>query len=106
MDSIHTLLKQKEELRSVTAGPNSSRAAIICDLVDFMEKVEVDKIIMRAHAAGKVEAIKKIRAKRARLMKYWLGRTKHLEPADIYDMISKAKKGRNPQALFNHLLKS
>jgi hypothetical protein len=36
---------------------------------------------------------------------YWLGRTKHLTPQDIYRMMRNAEEGKNPHALFNHLLK-
>ena len=37
--------------------------------------------------------------------KYWLGRTRHLEPDQIYRMIERAKKfTKNPKALFNKML--
>ena len=102
--SIQTLLERHLDTRSVISAPNSSKASIICDLVDFMEKIEVNAVIMKAHKAGIATAIERIKKKRSRLMKYWLGRTKHLEPPQIHAMISQAKKGRNPQALFNYLL--
>jgi hypothetical protein len=39
-------------------------------------------------------------------MKYWLGRTRKLPPAEIYRLMRAAKDGKNPAALFNHLLKN
>lgn len=36
---------------------------------------------------------------------YWCGRTKKIEPARIFEMISESKEGRNPQALFQWSLK-
>lgn len=104
MNSIQELLEKHIDTRSVIAAPNSSKASIICDLVDFMEKIEVNVLIMRAHKAGVASAVERIKKKRSRLMKVWLGKTRHLEPPQIHAMISAAKKGRNPQALFNHLL--
>lgn len=37
--------------------------------------------------------------------KYWLGRTRHLKPGEIYDLIKQSEKNETPQRLFNYLLK-
>lgn len=37
--------------------------------------------------------------------KYWLGRTKEYTPSALYDIMKKAKEGKNPQALFNWNIK-
>ena len=37
--------------------------------------------------------------------KKWLGLTRHLSPSGIYSLMSQAKEGKKPQALFNYLLK-
>lgn len=36
---------------------------------------------------------------------YWCGRLRKLPPQEIFGLISRAKEGRNPKALFNFLLK-
>ena len=40
-----------------------------------------------------------------RRFQYWLGRTKKMNAQRIHELIGSAKEGRNPGALFNHLLK-
>jgi len=36
---------------------------------------------------------------------YWNGRLKKYSPVQIHGFIKEASKGKNPQALFNHLIK-
>ena len=60
-------------------GPNHERAAVVEELVAFMGE-QNDR------------------------MPYWLGRTRKLSPSRIYQLISKAKEGKKPRALFQHLL--
>ncbi len=104
MHSIHQLLEQHIETIALVGSPNSRRAAAACALVDFMEKVEVNALLVDQIRARNQDAIDRIKKKRSRLVKYWIGRTNHLEPETIYVMISNAKLGKNPQALFNYLL--
>ena len=37
--------------------------------------------------------------------KYWLGRTRKITPARIFENMSRSKGSKNPQALFNWFLK-
>lgn len=37
---------------------------------------------------------------------YWLGRTKRFSTHEIYVLCERAKNGRNPGALLNHLIKN
>lgn len=104
MHSIQQLLAQHIETIALVGSPNSRRAAAACALVDFMEKVEVNTLLVEKIRAGNERAIDSIKKKRSRLVKYWLGRTRHLDPEAVYVMISNAKLGKNPQALFNYLL--
>src|SRR4030042_3745468 len=77
------------------SGPNSIRAERIEQLLSFMgenRKLEAEKEKEYAERLG-------------RRFKYWLGRTKHLSPGGIFMFMKQAKDGRNPQSLFNYLLK-
>lgn len=72
--------KVSERKVFIETGPNSPRAEQIEKLVKFM---------------GETNA----------RFKYWTGRTRKLSPEEIYLMMKKAGEGKNPQALFNYLLK-
>lgn len=107
MKTIKDALKNRNEiiLEKKRGGLNSLRADNCNQLLVFMGE---DKTLPEEYAlerqipgAGKV-------AKKNRLnlrIKYWLGRTKSIEPGEIYRMMQKSKGSKNPQALFNYLLK-
>lgn len=61
-------------------GPNSERADVVEQLCAFM-------------------------GEDTKRMKYWLGRTRKLDPQRIYQLMGEAKQGDRPRALFNFLLK-
>lgn len=62
--------------------PNSERAEMIGQLLEFMNEEYTQ-----------------------RRFQYWLGRTKHLSPSEIYIMMRQARDGHTPPALFQYLLK-
>lgn len=66
--------------KTIERKPNSDRAEVVEQLCKFMDND-------------------------TKRFKYWLGRTKHLSPAEIYGKMKEAKGGKNPQALFNFILK-
>ncbi len=51
------------------------------------------------------EPYKKETSKSKVRYKYWNGRLKKYSPKDMHSLIKKAQSGKNPQALFNWLLK-
>lgn len=79
MKSLFELTEGRYE-KPERRGPNSERAEVVEALCAFMRD-------------GKAK------------MKYWLGRTRKLAPAEIYELMRRAKDGNNPPALFNHLLR-
>ena len=83
MQPIKRLIKESEELFSKKKGANHERAEMIEQLVVFMGESVSD----------------------SSRFKYWLGRTRKLKPQEIYALMRKAREGKNPQALFNWLLK-
>lgn len=87
-------------------GINSERADLVYQLLVFMgeDKTLDEERAIEAKAPGEG---RKAKAKRINTrMKYWLGRTRKVQPGDLYAMMKAAKEGKNPQALFNHLLKT
>ncbi len=80
MKSLFDLLPKLPEKKS---GPNSERA----------EQIEGVMALMGEDV------------KNGKRFKYWLGRTKKLSPATIYELRKQAETGSNPPALFNYLLK-
>lgn len=78
-------------------GINSQRADVISKVVTFMGE----------HIPTKGESEEALKKRIAKRFKYWLGRTRKISPGEIYRLMSTAKaEGKNPQALFNHLIKS
>lgn len=98
--------RQIEPEKKKRGGINSERADMVGQLIHFMgEDVPTDeeKKLQRATpGAGKAAKDKRLNMR----MKYWLGRTRKLEPGQIYALMRKAKEGRNSAALFNWLLKN
>lgn len=76
--------------------PNSPRAEQIERLLSLMgENRKLDK-----------EGEKEYAERLGRRFKYWLGRTRSLSPDEIFATMRQAKEGKNPGALFNHILKT
>lgn len=93
---IHELL-EKYSLKKGPGGfkgPQSELAEVIENVIVLMEPVQ-------QKGETELEFYERIKKR----FKYWLGRTRHLNPYDIFAMLSQAKGGKNPQALFNYLLK-
>lgn len=97
-------------------GINSDRADIIVSVMELMKEYTWPNLTR--HATEKeLEAlatidhdntdIRRLWANEVynRRFRYWLGRTKHLAPNDIRDMVKQARTGKNDQALFEYLLK-
>lgn len=83
MKKIEDILgKTQIKKEKTTGGVNSRRSAIVEQLCVFMGDDPKSK-----------------------RMGYWLGRTKKIDPDRIYQLMRQAKEGKNPQALFNWLLK-
>ena len=87
-------------------GINSQRSDTVYQILEFMgeDKTLDEERAIEAKAQGEG---RKAKAKRINTrMKYWLGRTRKIQPPEIYNMMRQAKDGKNPQALFNYLLKN
>lgn len=76
-------VRKPEKAKPTTGGINSERAEVVAQVVSLMREPNDQK-----------------------RFRYWLGRTKKLPPNEIYQLVRLAKDGRNPAALFNHLLKN
>jgi len=86
-------------------GINSLRADNCAQLLVFMGE---DKTLLEEKALERATPGAGKEAKRVRInkrIKYWLGRTRKVPADEIYNMMRKAKDGKQPQALFNWLLK-
>jgi len=86
-------------------APNSERAEQVEKLLYFMgdaATTEEERTLERNNPGKGKEAKRKRVQKRIR---YWFGRTRKLQPGDIYRLMEQAKTGKNSPALFNHLLK-
>jgi len=96
MKTIQELLQAREEKpKSKKGGINSKRSYVVGNLIEFM----------RENLQGRYETPEQLKARLNTRMKYWLGRTRNQTPEDIERMMSQAKTGKNPQKLFNWLLK-
>lgn len=86
MQPLSEIFKQPthDDVKKALKGPNSARAEQVAELMVFMGEDLRDSV----------------------RFKYWLGRTKRLSVDEIYHLRRKAHEGKNPQALFNHLLKN
>jgi hypothetical protein len=84
---IRKLLEKKEtelEVSKSSGGANSARAEAVEALCDFMGD---DPTTSR--------------------FGYWLGRTRQIQPDKLHVMMKRCRKdAKNPQALFNYLLKN
>jgi len=96
----------EEPQKKKRGGINSLRADNCGQLLVFMGEdktlPEEKKLEQETPGAGK-------EAKRQRLnkrIKYWLGRTRKIPADGIYRLMRQAREGKNPQALFNYLLKN
>jgi hypothetical protein len=108
MKSIADIMaeKLKVEEKPKRGGINSPRSEVAGQLLVFMgeDKTLDEEKKLEAMTPGAGKAAKKKRLNQR--IKYWLGRTKKLEPKAIYGLMSQAKEGKNRAALFNYLLKN
>lgn len=95
MENIASLLNAR--IRKPTTAANSERAEVIGHVMMFMgeDKKNVSE------GEGGLAFI----ARKNKRFKYWLGRTRRLSPGQIFGLMKRAGEGKNPQALFNWLLK-
>lgn len=119
--SIADRIKQfQEEMlnrQKQKGGINSALADAVSQVMDFMQEYTIPNLLRNAtdeEKAGYAE-IKGDKAKVKdwasmvynRRFKIWIFRLKHYKnrPNAILDLMKKAREGKNPQALFNWLLK-
>lgn len=106
-DLIKNRLEEMKKFRAEvkTKAPNSARAEQVGHLISFMKETsmsaEETELSNRDEAAGLLAYKTRIN----RRFKYWLGRTRHLTPAQLFRIMKQAKAGKNPQGLFEYLLK-
>lgn len=108
MEAIGQLLKglKQPERKQTKArgGINSERADNVAKLLSFMgeDRMTPEETDLEKHRPGEGDAAMKKRI--GKRMKYWLGRTRKVDPAEIERLMRDAKDGKRPQALFNWLL--
>ncbi len=107
MKSIADIMAERSpEEKPKRGGINSPRSQAASQILVFMgeDKTldEEKKLESRTSGAGKAAKKKRLNQR----IKYWLGRTKKLDPKEIYGLMSQAREGKNKQALFNYLLKN
>lgn len=113
MDSISDILGKTKKLeqpaepeKKKRGGINSLRADNCGKLLEFMgeDKTLPEERELERQTPGAGKAAKKERLNKR--IKYWLGRTRKLPASEIYRLMRMAREGKNPQALFNYLLKN
>lgn len=76
---------------------------------DFNAQLKINETIKKRGAsherAEMIEQLCTFMGEDNKRFKYWIGRTKKLSPAQIYELMQKAKNGKNPKALFQWFLK-
>lgn len=82
MKALSELLQNKD-IQKTDKGVNSARGEACENICEFLGQEPKDSFM------------------------YWMGVTKRkgMTPSDIHDMIKEAKTGKNPQGLFNYLMK-
>lgn len=95
-------------------GINSRRAELVLEIMNLMHEHTRDALLKNANKRelAEYEQVKDnpddlrawSRKVYNRRFKYWLGRTRRLHPENIDILVKQAKGGKNPAALFNHLL--
>lgn len=92
MDGIEKILKNRGQQKK--RGPQSARAEMIDRVMEFMGE------------GRQLDDDQEVTNWRNMRFKFWLGRTRHLSPSDMYGMMREASEGKNPRALFNWLIKN
>ncbi|MFH1188471.1 MAG: hypothetical protein V1652_01340 [bacterium] len=95
MDFKVEIEKKKESPKK--GGITSMRSAIVAELVSFMGEDE-------PLTQDEKEEVTRMRT--SKRIKYWLGRTRHIEPSRIIELMRQTKEARNPRALMNWLISS
>ena len=87
-------------------GINSLRADNCGQLLVFMgdDKTLPEERELERQTPGAGKEAKRLRLNKR--IKYWLGRTRKIPAGEIYALMKQAKEGKNPQALFNWLIKN
>ena len=95
MKTIKEILAEKVGIAPKKRAPNSELAEVIEALMVFMGEPAKPAV---AAGASKTPY--------GRRFGYWLGKTRRLTPAQIYQLMRRAQDGKNPASLFNFLLKA
>lgn len=110
MEGIGQLLKDlkmpEKNTTKARGGINSERADVVAKLLSFMgeDRMTPEETDLEKHRPGEGDAAMKKRI--GTRMKYWLGRTRKVDPPEIERLMRDAKDGKNARALFNYLLKN
>lgn len=96
MEKIEFNVETQEKGKVVKKGGiTSARAAIVADLVHFMgEDIPLTRYESDETTKKRVQ----------RRMGYWLGRTKHIDPHILHELMRRTRGAQNPRALMNWLI--